>query len=262
VLVEFIATNPAMAVIQGVSLGFSMVAQSFTGFAWGQPTWVNVLGLFGMKPLIEAWRDAVDAKPFPNQKNDNKFMLTTSRLLEVALESVPQSLVQCTALLLYPSQRSPLQLFSLLASFFTTGLTVALADRDLDMDKPRRRIDPPLFGYASTINPCKQIVASALFFTAYATAKTVSFSLLIALSSFHYALGLLCVEFFGLLGIRTNTKSWRVYRKGLDGVKFGLLAHLFWYICLLSAPFPFLRLPSLLTPRIYAGSLAYMLAVN
>ena len=43
---------------------------------------------------------------------------------------------------------------------------------------------------------------------------------------------------------------------------FSLLIHFCWYICILAAPFPIPRLPTILTPRIYAGSLIYMLTIN
>ena len=56
--------------------------------------------------------------------------------------------------------------------------------------------------------------------------------------------------------------NWRWYQRGLDGIGFSLVGHLAGYLCLLAAPFPVTRLPTFLTPRVYAGSLAYMLGAN
>ena len=53
-----------------------------------------------------------------------------------------------------------------------------------------------------------------------------------------------------------------MYRNGVDGTTFSLLCHLGWYLCLLSAPFPLIRCPTFLTPRIYSGGLIYMLVIN
>ena len=147
VFLEFIHTNPSIAYVQGGSLAFALVMHAFFSLAFGQPLWVATLGLIGMKPLVEAWRDATDAKPFPGQKIGNDGLLVISRCNEVIAEAIPQSLIQCYALFVYPEQRTFLQFFSLTASFATTGFTVASADRDFDKSKFRRRTEPELYGY-------------------------------------------------------------------------------------------------------------------
>jgi hypothetical protein len=70
------------------------------------------------------------------------------------------------------------------------------------------------------------------------------------------------MEWLGLLAWRKSYENWRMYKHGLDGVGFSLLIHFFGYLCLLAAPFPIIRVPTFLTPRIYAGSLMYMLTIN
>jgi hypothetical protein len=56
--------------------------------------------------------------------------------------------------------------------------------------------------------------------------------------------------------------NWRFYRNGADGAIISLLGHLCWYLCLLSAPFPLIRVPTFLTPRIYSGGIIYMVVSN
>ena len=53
-----------------------------------------------------------------------------------------------------------------------------------------------------------------------------------------------------------------MYRNGADGKTFSLLFHLGQYLCLLAAPFPFIRIPTILTPRIYSCGLLYMFVSN
>jgi len=126
VFLELRSKNMTMAVVQGVTLGFSMGAQSLLSWVVSQPKLVALSGLVGFKPAIEARRDATNAKPYPNQKVENTQILGFSRTLEIATEAIPQSAIQSVVLLLllYPDQRTTLQFISLFASFLTTGFTV------------------------------------------------------------------------------------------------------------------------------------------
>ncbi|GMH51759.1 hypothetical protein TL16_g01082 [Triparma laevis f. inornata] len=262
VLVDLIERNSRMALVQGISLGVSFAFQSVLSLACGQPIWVVLSGLVGLKPAIESWRDATRAKAFPNQKLGNDGMLMMSRMTEVLSEAIPQSLVQTLVILVYPDQRTTLQFVSLIASFLTTGFVVASSDREMDNNKYRRKAEPLLLGYVPETNSHRQMVASVSFFSLYKLAKVSSLALLISASSFRYAVILLTLESFGFLGWRMVYRNWRFYKRGLDGRGFSLFAHFAWYICLLSAPFPVVRIPTFLTPRIYAGGLLYMLSVN
>jgi len=256
------ATSPKMAIVQGGALLFSFVFQSIFSHILGQPTWVVLSGLFGTKPIVEAWRDATDAKPFPDQKVANDQMLFLSRMIEITTEAIPQSLIQTLTLIVVPAARTPLGYISLFSSFATTGFLVASSDRELDTSKTRRKFEPLLFGYVPEENSNRQMVASTVFFATYKAAKVASLALFIASSSFHYATILVVTEFWVLLGWRKGYKNWRYYSRGADGTMSCLLCHICLYICLFAAPFPITRLPTFLTPRIYAGGLLYMLGVN
>ena len=182
--------------------------------------------------------------------------------MEVIAEAIPQAIVQTLVLLLYPDQRTFIQYFSLFTSFLTTGFVVAAADKEFDTGKLRRKNEPLLFGYVSKVRSRNQMLASVSFFTLYKFVKVFSLCLLVASSSFRYASSLLALEFFTILAWRMSYGNWRFYKKGLDGVGWSLFAHFCWYLFLLAAPFPVVRIPTFLTPRIYTGSLAYMLGVN
>jgi len=67
VFLELRGKNMTMAVVQGITLAFSIVAQSLLSWLAGQPKLVVLSGLVGFKPAIEAWRDATNAKPYTNQ---------------------------------------------------------------------------------------------------------------------------------------------------------------------------------------------------
>ena len=254
--------NSRMALVQGGSLGFSFFGQSFMSLALGQPIWVALLGLVGMKPAIESFRDATQAKPFPNQVQENEMILFFSRMTEVILEAIPQAVVQTLVLLLYPEQRTFLQYFSLFTSFLTTGFVVAAAGKEIDTSKYRRKNEPLLFGYVPKIGSHRQMLASVSFFTLYKAAKVFSLCLFIASSSFRYVSSLLTLEYLGILAWRMACGNWRIYKRGLDGTGLSLFVHFCWYLCLLAAPFPLARMPTFFTPRVYLGSLVYMLGVN
>ncbi|GMH91757.1 hypothetical protein TL16_g12147 [Triparma laevis f. inornata] len=227
-----------------------------------KPLWVVLLGLVGMKPALESFRDATRATPFPTQKMSNDQMLFTSRITEVITEAIPQAVVQTLVLLQYPDQRTSLQFVSLFTSFLTTGFVVASADKEFDTSKHRRKQDPLLFGYVPKDSAHRQMVASVSFFTLYMFVKVFSLCLLIASSSFRYAVGLLTLEYFAILAWRKSYGNWRFFQRGVDGVGFSLFSHFCWYISLLAAPFPLTRTPTTLTPRVYSGRLAYMLGIN
>ena len=102
VAIMLAGTNSTMAIVQGTTLLFSFVVQSVTSYAFGQPMWVVLSGMFGMKPIVEAWRDATNAKPFPNQKVPNENMLIFSRNIEITTEAIPQSIIQTLVLIIVP----------------------------------------------------------------------------------------------------------------------------------------------------------------
>jgi len=262
VLVVFTKTAPDLAIVQGASLALSMFCQCIFSLVGGQSLWVGLAGLLGMKPVIEAWRDATNAKPFENQKLSNEMMLFVSRITEIVTEAIPQALIQCVALLLYPKERTTLQFVSLFASFLTTGATVAFSDREFDTSKFRRKDERLLFGYVPDTNQNKQVLASVIFFASYKTTKMFALSMLIASSSALYAVGLITLESFGFFLWRMRIGNWRFYRNGADGAIFSLLAHICLYLSLLSAPFPLIRFPTLLTPRIYSVGLLYNITSN
>jgi len=84
-MVNYVPLNPIIAIAQGVVLGFSFFVQFLTSVGLGQPFWVGVVGLFGMKPMLEAWREAMDAKPFPGQRGGNDQMLFITRFIELVV---------------------------------------------------------------------------------------------------------------------------------------------------------------------------------
>ena len=84
-MVRYATLNPSIATAQGGILGLSFLAQFLTSVGLGQPLWVGLVGLIGMKPMLEAWRDAMEAKPYPGQKVGNDFMLWLTRITEMVV---------------------------------------------------------------------------------------------------------------------------------------------------------------------------------
>ena len=83
----YVTKLPTIAAVQGGILLFSFVMQCVTSLALGQPLWVGLMGLIGMKPAVEAWRDATGAEMFDGQKLGNDFMVWLCRWVEMVVRS-------------------------------------------------------------------------------------------------------------------------------------------------------------------------------
>ena len=77
--------NPTIAVVQGVVLLSSFLCQCVSSIVLGQPLWVGLMGLIGMKPMVEVWRDATEAELFPGQKVGNEVMLWLTHMVEMVV---------------------------------------------------------------------------------------------------------------------------------------------------------------------------------
>ena len=63
-MARYATLNPSIAIAQGVILAISLSCQFISSVGLGQPLWVGLVGLIGMKPMLEAWRDAMEEKPY------------------------------------------------------------------------------------------------------------------------------------------------------------------------------------------------------
>ena len=81
----YATVNPVVAAVQGGILAFSFVCQCVFSIALGQPLWVGLMGLIGMKPALEAWRDATGAEAFEGQKVGSDFMMWICRMVEMVV---------------------------------------------------------------------------------------------------------------------------------------------------------------------------------
>ena len=83
----YATVKPMVAAVQGGILAFSFVCQCVFSIALGQPLWVGLMGLIGMKPALEAWRDATGAEMFKGQKMGNDFILWACRMMEMVVSA-------------------------------------------------------------------------------------------------------------------------------------------------------------------------------
>ena len=83
----YATVKPMVAAVQGGILAFSFVCQCVFSIACGQPLWVGLMGLIGMKPALEAWRDATGAEVFKGQKMGNDFILWSCRMMEMVVSA-------------------------------------------------------------------------------------------------------------------------------------------------------------------------------
>ena len=83
----YVKKFPTIAAVQGGILAFSFVCQCVFSIALGQPLWVGLMGLIGMKPALEAWRDATGAEAFKGQKVGSDFMMWICRNVEMVVSA-------------------------------------------------------------------------------------------------------------------------------------------------------------------------------
>ena len=83
----YATVKPMVAAVQGGILVFSFVCQCVFSLALGQPLWVGLVGLIGMKPALEAWRDATGSGAFEGQKLGGDFMMWVCRVVEMVVSA-------------------------------------------------------------------------------------------------------------------------------------------------------------------------------
>ena len=89
----YVEKFPTIAAVQGGILAFSFVCQCVFSLALGQPLWVGLMGLVGMKPALEAWRDATGAEMFDGQKAGNDQVMWVCRVAEMVVRGVAMIVV-------------------------------------------------------------------------------------------------------------------------------------------------------------------------
>jgi hypothetical protein len=86
-IVSYSNSIPTIALIQGIVMAFSFLCQLLTSVGLGQPRWVGFVGIVGMKPMLEAWREATAAESFAGQKLANDQMMWVCRMVEMVVSS-------------------------------------------------------------------------------------------------------------------------------------------------------------------------------
>ena len=84
------ADKPENAMIIGGILAASFVVQGVCAFFLHQPPRMVIAGLLGLKPVIDSYREATDAPPYPNQGMTNVAVLMCTRIIEAITEAAPQ----------------------------------------------------------------------------------------------------------------------------------------------------------------------------
>ena len=152
-----------MALVQGGFLGISLFSRSILSVTFGQPLWVVLLCLFGMKPVIVSFT-TLHKTNLLRTRSKTTSQLCFYGLCEVITESIPQVIVKTLILFLYPDQRTFLLFVSFLASFLSIGFVLASADKEIDTSKDRRKKEPVLFGYVPKVCGRAQMLASVVSF--------------------------------------------------------------------------------------------------
>ena len=244
-------------------LGVAYASMGLLSFFSGQGPRMTVLSLLGLKPIVEGWRQLTGADARPGQVFNNDIMFALTRVMDAAMETIPQSFFQ--SMVFFSSRvRQVGQWISLGFGLLNICISVAGANQFLDTLETYRKIEPLYYGYfpGDAFAAFQLHVAEMGFVYFYAASKLAAVGMLGAASKLA-VVRWLAVECMVLLVVRKcATGSWRWYQNNaMHGFGFSLFAHVCCYACMLASPFTLLRAPFLLSPAIYSGFLAYSLCV-
>ena len=253
------------------SLAFSLVVQALVAFLFqpGKGRWREVvLALCGVKPLVETWRMLTGA-PSPPGSWPTEWLLSVSRIVEVLCESLPQAALQAYVFLQTPEPTN-LQFVSLFGSLAAAGYILAMVDYDLDTSARYRRSEPTQYGLFPTRSAGERhaerraacVFLGDMLFVAgslacRAVAVAVALTVTHASSSGPALVPLwLAVEYalFNLARVLLGG-SWHFFARSADGPVFGLMMNLTSYLVCTAAPILLYRMPFIVMPHIWSGSI-------
>ena len=76
--IQYIKLRPQIGIIMAAICGVSLSFQCIVGFVFGQPTWLALTALIGIKPAVESWLIVTEARTPSRQKVSNGRMLLVS----------------------------------------------------------------------------------------------------------------------------------------------------------------------------------------
>ena len=247
-----------LVTLLGVSLGWQAVA----AYIFNQGTALALCALLGLKPMIDEYRSTVASPPLPGQLIDNVYVLFMTRMNQLGLDSVPQGFVQTVIYLsMAPSERTTLQLISIISTCCSIGSHASRADACIDANPNFQILEPWLYPIFPSRLTHKYLAAGgqAVAIALYAISKMVAIGILANGVSTAAAVVWLTVECASLFAVRAYLGNWRVYISGLDGTSFSLITHVVQYFCMTSAPMLLFRMPYGLSPRVYLGFIVWTL---
>jgi hypothetical protein len=136
-----------------------------------------------LKPAVDAVRFAKNDEKDKNLTMSIEMEASSSKLVEVVLESIPSSIIQMYVLLnsKHKSKRA-------MMSIFISALTIAFVSTSIsfsaDVDPKRRRITPEFYGYIKNDPTSRTVTFLAMMSvsTSHVLAKTVASALVIAVN--------------------------------------------------------------------------------
>jgi fumarate reductase subunit D len=218
------------------------------------PGWqAFTLSLVGLKPILEARNEIVNAPRPPTQTMPHTVAASLTRATEVAAESLPLGLYQlCVALSMEELHWT--QIVSLAFSVVATAFIGAQTNRLLDTNASLRISDPIFYGFYPRVGTRASLVelGDTLLCGGYCASKFIALAVL-TLAAPTVAGGWLSVECCLLLLWRVCDDEWRNANPGTDGVFASLFSHVVEYLAGLAYPMHLARVPGyLFGPRRYA----------
>ena len=126
-----------------------LVCHALLAWADGEPWYVVLASLFGMKPLIDTYRFAAGERT-DIKRQSPVVSMALGRGVELVFESIPQTGVQIVLILLQLSANVDVdsrQYVTVVTSLLAAGFIGANTDYDIDTNERLRRMEPILYGW-------------------------------------------------------------------------------------------------------------------
>ena len=147
-------------------------------------------------------------------------------------------------------------------SIVSIGVLVTVADQKADKSQKQRENEPLIIGYVTRapLSSLAQKASSCVWISSYSASRILSIGLLFTAANQHPSsaaitlpVAWLAFECLLLAGVRALDGTYQFYRRELNNSLVRVVIQCMYYVAVSTAPFPFVRLPNLLTPHIYSG---------
>ena len=134
-------------------LGLNLLLQSFfmvyeySSMKWHKQVLEQIFVWTCTRPGIDAWRLATQKKQEKGEIVDPQMILTTTKTMELFAESIPNTVIQLSAIFNTDKTVTPTVALALISSFMTAAVLSTVTSHEYDSSKEKQRFHPCFYGF-------------------------------------------------------------------------------------------------------------------